>query len=157
MIGLKVYIGPGLQLISIALILVGWGVIQKSSRKIATRSEDYSLYGRIVDELKCIELLGHAFWLGKDDVAVDVWARVCSSKMQLVRAFSEELTSRGLLTFTNRQLVDLRKSLTLDADSKGRNNKVITHQRVKDITTVRLSIQKTLAQHLLVAHKPERK
>lgn len=150
------FVGPALQIISIILILVGWGVIKNSSRKIATRGEDYGLYGRFLADLKSIEELGHDFWLGRDEISSNSWAVISNSKIQLIRAYSNELELRGLSPLSNQQIVDLRQALTRDAESKASAEDKTIHQRVRDITNVRLSIQTALAKDLLGSYRPER-
>lgn len=49
--------------ISIVLVIIGWLVIYKNARKIATRSENKSLIDDVIKILDDIETLSVAYWL----------------------------------------------------------------------------------------------
>ncbi len=144
-----------LQAASLLLIIWGWSIVRRSSRQLATRSEDHALYNRTIQDIKSIELLAHDFWLGIAEITPGSWVKLSMLKIKNIRALNLELTLRGYNPITPREIVNLRKALTLDADIANYKKSNVIHARIKDVTSACIAIQSSMMQQTISKHPPE--
>lgn len=105
------------HLFSAAMIFVGWTVVYRNARRIASRNETFSLAGRVRDTVAAIEDSAAEYYTGDPEKRTDpyLWEGQMLIKIDRIRTDLDHLTKRSLDVY-NLRLVNLRIAAILDAD-----------------------------------------
>ena len=122
--------------ISIVLVIVGWIVIYRNARKIATRAETKSLLDDLFKVLDSIENLATTYWLSgrKNRIDSDEFTLLFNAKLLTLHSRLELLSNRKVDT-SDIDLSSLAELVTMDCedvDRKTDNDKRVRVQLILD-------------------------
>ena len=107
-------------LVSISMVIIGWDVIYKNARKIATRNEMFSQVNSIINEIYAARNDAIKYWsypkgkFQKDESLLNT--AVLTQAISSIDKRIDKLSNQGLFINYHRPLRQLRRNITLDME-----------------------------------------
>lgn len=134
-------------IMSAMLVMVGWEVIYKNGKKIASRNEMFSRKTAVFNELTLLTNEAVTFWEGDklNESECLVKTSVFIAKTQSVKNRIKMMQDLGLVADIDASIRDLRKSITLDAEQAYKVEPDQKHEKIFQIIESSDSIKKLLS------------
>lgn len=112
--------------VSVLLIVVGWRVVFHNAKKLATRNETYNFVSQLLSLLDELLKESISYWTTSDEVSAGyLQSQKLISKTHRFKKKLALLDTRGLAFDCSKELKNIRRAITLDA------------QRASDVSTAK--------------------
>jgi hypothetical protein len=116
------------------MILIGWTVVYRNARRIASRNETFSLAGRVRDTVASIEESAASYYASKNDERTEpyLWEGQILVRIDRIRTDLDHLRKRKLDVF-NLRLANLRIAALLDADQVSKMSATQKRDKITEV------------------------
>lgn len=137
------------------LVIIGWVVIYRNARKIATRSETKSLIDDVISILNAMESLATEYWLSgrQSRMETEQFIVIFNAKLLTLNSRLEVLKARKV-NVNNVNIGDLYEQMTLDCEQVDRMPTAEKYQKVQKILEGLNNAAASLYQEFQNAHQP---
>lgn len=145
------YIG----VVSVVLVIIGWLVIYKNARKIATRGETKSLIDDVIKILYDIEELSVAYWLSgrKGRIDSEEFLLLFNAKLLTLNSRLEILKDRKINVEVI-DLADISECITFRCEDVDRMQSTEKRERVQTFLDTINAANEKLYKEFQKLHKP---
>lgn len=142
-------------LVSLVLVVIGWLVIYKNARKIATRGESKSLVDDVIKVLDQIESLSVTYWLAgrQKRIESEEFTLLFNAKLLTLNSRLEILKARNVDTSVV-DLAQLAECITYQCEDVDRISSSDRRARVQSFLDIINSSNEKLYQEFQKLHKP---
>ena len=145
-------IALGLQIVGLfassGMIVLGWKILYKNAKKIATRNETYALVLKAHDAIRQAQSMGHDFWCGKVDDLSKAKSRILLHQVGIIGDIFDVLEVRGIKV-NDVAMAQLRNAITLDAESPDRVDEEKAIKKIDAIAQYSSELQEALYKEFL--------
>lgn len=142
-------------IVSASLVLIGWWVIYRNAKKLATRNETKSLIDSTISTIDTLESISLDYWLAsrKERIDTDVYeSKILAKIISLNNKLS--LLNQRKLTVSSNALANLHSKLLLNDEQADRMSKEDKQLRVNEILESTRCIEIELYNAFHAAYKP---
>jgi len=123
--------------VSIVLVIVGWDVIYKNARRIATQNEMFNQVNSVCSEIVTTKDLAVSFWVkSKDDLTREsclLHSAMFASRVNSIDRNIQRLKDLDLEIEQHTNIREMRRSITLDMERAEKIALVDKASKVQDI------------------------
>ena len=130
--------------ISSGLILLGWNVIYKNAKKIASRNETFNLLSNLLVNIDELTSESISFWSSLDDKNEILKSKRLELEVVKLKRSLDQLNRRGITFQLNLEIRKLRRAITLDSNNKSSVPKVLIQLKVEDLYLYSSELQNKL-------------
>lgn len=145
-------VGP---LINIVIIFIGWLVLYRNAKKIATRSETRGLLDKIIKKVRDLEDQGKVYWLSSPKVMTPEQSTIYTIRMQhdiqILEEYFELISKRNIRVDLSQELFKFRNATTFCSEKVDR---AIDVSRVLDISGRANNICSELEEAYILKYRP---
>ncbi|TCV22097.1 hypothetical protein EDB70_1149 [Vibrio crassostreae] len=144
-------------MMSTALVMVGWEVIYKNGKKIASRNEMFARKTAVMNELSALTNEAVSFWENdklKDSECL-IKTSIFVAKTQSIKNKVKLMQELGLVVDIDVHVRNLRRSITLDAEQANQVDLGSKCERIFKIIESSDSLKKQLSQAFMQGRKKE--
>lgn len=140
-------------ILSAIMIMIGWAIGLRISKKLASRAETHVLISNILAAIDSLETKGHDYWSGVTKVDIEACSSsVVGSMVQRIEGLRrnfELLGKRRICCEYSFWLYSLRRAMTLDAERVESFSKVERRERVESISECMQSMRSKIYDQFL--------
>lgn len=135
-------------IMSAMLVMVGWEVIYKNGKKIASRNEMFARKSAVMNELSLLTNEAVSFWenMNLTDNECLIKTSVFIAKTQSIKNRVKMMQELGLNVDIDKSVRELRRSITLDAEQAHQVSAENKHEKIFEIIESSDSIKKQLSE-----------
>ena len=150
-------LGPCFSLISIIIVIVGWGVVFSNALRCSTRSETHTLVSNLFSRCDALESSGHNYWTSESNAISPEKAAsqtiVFLSQIDSIRQLVDILELRNIkIDDVSEAFTRLRTSLVLDAERPQQVPSINRRRRIGEISQSIRSLTKGVYRSFLREH-----
>jgi hypothetical protein len=120
--------------VSVGLVIFGWRVLFDNAQKLASRNETYNFVSQLLSLLDELSKEAIAHWVSCDETLnSQLQSKKLVSKTQRFKRKLALLKSRGLEFDCNKELKEIRRAITLDAERANDISDVKKKIKIDDI------------------------
>jgi len=132
---------------SIVFIIIGWKVLYKNAKRIASRNEAYALLMKTQDEILNIEKLGYKFWTDSTNRS-KCSSYVLAIRIQSILTLLDLLEPRGFAVDPH-DIYKLRNAITMDSETPDKLAEDTIRKKLVNISHFSTQIQTALHKEFL--------
>ncbi|AMJ87031.1 MULTISPECIES: hypothetical protein [Alteromonas] len=124
-----------ISFITLSIIFIGWSVVFQNSKRITDRNETYNILRSLIDKLEKIVNEGTNFWLNPSSNNLENIAqtKVFLNYIAHIKSDLKLLELRKITIIKNKNLVIIRSSLTLNAESANNLDLEERSEKIEDL------------------------
>lgn len=149
---LSQFIGP---VINLMIVVVGWNILYKNAKKIASRSESRGLLDKVVEKIRSLENEGKTYWLKNAGLADGEESKIYTIKMQhdiqVLEDYLYLVNKRNINIELSQELFKLRNSITYSSEKLPRTQDI---NRALDISIRASEICNKLEEAFFLKYEP---
>nr|WP_319537241.1 hypothetical protein [uncultured Vibrio sp.] len=142
-------------LASLSLVIVGWFIIYRNAKRLATRAETKSILDSALSELASIESMAVEYWLAgrQKRIESDEFILLISSKLLTFHSRLQLLHGRKV-NIQGVDLGDLSTLITIDCEEVDRMQPEAKRERVQEILDSANAVHNELYDEFHTIYKP---